>query len=227
MGKAFLVSVTLDTPLLMGNGFLTLDGVLAVAHEMLTGSPASPGDIPLEEESGVKKGSAAFFVNPVGVTSHTLFGRLQPHDLIDVDEQAVPVSRSRSRYQVIEQNSGKYKSHMTGFMKLVAERVCWFGVGDPDKVLDLIGILPGIGRKASLGYGRIENVEIESAPDCSWSLYGKPARPVPVELWSGAPADTALQAVSHPYWSSTRVPCVIPSRLNYKSNELDPEIVTP
>jgi len=205
----FLIKVSLTTPVLMTNGYLTLDGVLAVAHESMTGQPARPEDIPLVQEGGVMKGSAAFFLQGK-VARKTMFGRLSPHEMVEVPEMVNP---QRGGGFIIYQNTGKFRAWMTKFIEVATDRVFWFGVGDPDRVLDLLKAIPGVGRKATLGYGAIDHSAImvdTSVPDCSFSFRGKPARPLPVAMWHGTPAQQTMAAVAHPYWASPQVPCVVP-----------------
>lgn len=225
MMSPFMIKVPLLTPLLMSSGYLTLDGVLAIAHEMKTGTPARPEDIPLAEESGIKKGSAAFF--PMGrFAKKVMFSRIAIPDLSEVPDKTNP--RRGGRY-LIDQNSGEFKAATTSFLEAQADFVVWFGVGDPERVADLLRFLPGVGRKANLGYGRFdhENIMIEDAPDCSFSLFGKPARPLPVAMWQGAPSQEMLVSVKHPYWKSPRERCVVPVTRFFRRTELRNGAVTP
>jgi len=221
----FLLKVPLLTPLLMTNGYLTLDGLLAVAHESITGRPARPDDIPLARENGVMKGSAAFFLLGA-VSGRTMFGRLSHHELAEVPDMAL----LRRGGKLINQKSGKYRAWMTRFVEVATERVFWFGVGDPDRVIDLLSSVPGIGRKATLGYGTIDhdNIVVETdVPDCSFSFLGKPARPLPIELWHGKPAQQAMASVSHPYWASPMVRCVVPVTRFFKQEAFLRSAITP
>lgn len=228
---SFVLKAPLVTPVLMSNGYITLDGMLAVAHEMMTGRPATPADIPLAEESGIKKGSAAFFTlaGPSSrITTKTMFRRLQSAEMREIPDQALP--RRGGRY-IIEQASGEFCAATTEFVSIEADCAYWFGVGDPDRVVDLMRCLPGVGRKASLGNGAFENggetISVEEVPDCSFSLYGKPSRPIPVSMWKGADAQRAVVSVSHPYWESPRVPCVVPVTRILTKRDLMPAKVMP
>lgn len=225
MNTSFLLRVPLTTPVLMTGGYLTLDGLLAVAFETMTGRPAAPDDIPLVSEAGIKKGSAAFF-NQGRVSSKTMFSRLSAHELAEVPDKVLP--RRGGRY-LVNQESGEFKASTTKFIEVETEFACWFGVGDPEKVADYLRFVPGIGRKASLGYGQInhDEIEIEDAPDCALSLYGSPARPIPVSAWRGGPAQQAMASVHHPYWESQRVPCVVPVTRFFKRTDLMASAVNP
>jgi hypothetical protein len=210
----------------MTNGYLTLDGLLAVAHESMTGSPARAEDIPLANEGGVMKGSAAFFLQGT-VSDKTMFGRLSHHELAEVPDMALP---RRGGKLIVDQASGKFRAWMTKFLEVTTTRVFWFGVGDPDRVLDLLKAIPGVGRKATLGYGSIDHDAIvidKKVPDCSFSFLGKPARPLPVSMWRGRPAQQAMASVAHPYWDSPMVRCVVPVTRFFTQEAFHRSAVTP
>lgn len=113
---------------------------------------------------------------------------------------------------IIDQRKGEFRAGQTKFLMVETERVFWFGVGDPDRVVDLLKAIPGVGRKATLGYGSIDHdaIAVDDVPDCSFSFQGKPARPLPLSMWHGEPAQQAMASVAHPYWDSPKVQCVVP-----------------
>lgn len=221
----FLIKVPLTTPVLMTNGYLTLDGILSMAHEASTGRPARPEDIPLAEESGVMKGSAAFFLQGAASTK-TMFGRLSIPELTEVPDMVLPRRGGKLR---IDQQSGEFRAWKTKFLVIETPRVFWFGVGDPDRVVDLLKSIPGVGRKATLGYGSIDhnNIVVDDVPDCSFSFLGKPARPLPLAMWNGKPAQQAMSSVSHPYWDSPMVQCVVPVTRFFERAEVLSSVVAP
>lgn len=69
--------------------------------------------------------------------------------------------------------------------------VGFYGCGDLYRVESLLRRLPGMGRKASRGYGAIVEVDIEPVEkDYALIKDGKPMRPIPEKLWAklgGAP----------------------------------------
>lgn len=221
----FLIKVPLTTPVLMTNGYLTLDGILAMAHESMTGRPARPEDIPLAEDGGVMKGSAAFFQQGAA-SSKTMFGRLSIPELGEAADMALP---RRGGKLIIDQASGEFRAWQTKFLLMDTPRVFWFGVGDPDRVVDLLKAIPGVGRKATLGYGSINHdaIQVDEVPDCSFSFKGKPARPLPLSMWHGGPAQQAMASVAHPYWDSPRVPCVVPATRFFAGADMRASAVTP
>lgn len=221
----FLIKVPLTTPVLMTNGYLTLDGILAMAHESITGRPARREDIPLAEEGGVMKGSAAFFLQGTASTK-TMFGRLSIPELAEVPDMALP---RRGGKLIIDQASGEFRAWTTKFLVMDTPRVFWFGVGDPERVVDLLKAVPGVGRKATLGYGSINHdaIVVDDAPDCSFSFQGRPARPLPLAMWRGEQAQQAMASVAYPYWDSQKVQCVVPVTRFFASAEVRASAVTP
>lgn len=63
-------------------------------------------------------------------------------------------------------------------------KVGFYGCGDMRRVESLLHLLPGIGRKASRGYGAITDIEVEPKDhDFSMMRDGLPMRPIPIEIW--------------------------------------------
>jgi len=216
----FRLKVPVGTPILLTSGFLTLDGLLAMAVEAKTGSDCSQQDIPLQFTNGVAHGSAAFF-RQSSFGSQDMFRRIKPSDMMGIPAQVKGGAKNLA--PLIDQDKGTYKSFQTTFMRAETDTVFWFGLGDPDGVLALLNFVQGIGRKASLGNGEIQHSNIsidEIEQDCSFSLFGRPARPLPVEMWMGGPAQHQLAAIKHPYWISKQVECVVPTRRFFRLEDM-------
>lgn len=217
------IRVDLSTPVLMSGGFLTLDGIIAATN--------GGDDLPFVIDGGVARASAAMFVidGNAGnsVDSMTMFRRLIPADLMEVPDRAELTGRKK-KWRV-NQNSDEYKSASTTFLMINACRAYWFAaVHDKDgidRILAAFENIPGIGRKASLGWGEIDGKpEIDEIfQDCSWVFHGGPARPIPVDMWKrDVPpgAQIITTAARHPYWLSQRIPCVSPVRIIYKESQI-------
>lgn len=219
--KSFAVIAHLETPVVMSQGWLTLDALLASQIFRQTEDiERAHGDIPLCRTDKVWHGSAAMFlVGDVGVAP---FCRSMKGD--DLDSDAWVPLKGKYPYWIDQGRSGAKKnqwlttadSHDT----IASPKALWFGNGDPERVLALMTSLlewGGVGRKTSQGYGKIGSVElIESQADFSLEAPGgEPARPIPAEMWQGmgrrVDVAQANAACCPPYFASEQVPCVVPS----------------
>lgn len=73
------------------------------------------------------------------------------------------------RRLMVATGNAKFKSYRLPLRIRAVGRVVWFGVGDPDGVLDVLQDVVSIGKKRSFGYGRIARWSIESiGTDYSW-----------------------------------------------------------
>lgn len=208
------ISLALSTPMLLSaNGYLTLDGLLAVLYEKNYAEQATPELLPIAFEGRIAKASMAFIEHGV-LGRRQLYGGLTPEDIRDVIELVEPV-----RTQGINQDAKKYKRSNSRLMSINTPAVHWFCIGDAERILALLKTAPGIGRKATSGYGQIDWVEseIESWPsDWSWEKNGSPMRPLPTTTWEklGFSIDTVQigqASTQHPYWEIPPEECALPS----------------
>lgn len=212
--KNLHIKLSLLTPVLLTDGFLTLDGLLSVAHENMTGGNATEKDIPIAFESGIARASSAYFERG-DMSAVRMFARFSPGEMRTVYDQSAP-SRASDKF-ILNQDSGKYKSAFTTFTSLNTPAVHWYCVGDAHAIRRLLGFIEGVGRKASLGWGAIDGASIlveEIPQDCSWRLYGTPARPLPADLWQqagGGPAEVREAVCGYPYWSDEKVLAAVPT----------------
>lgn len=88
---------------------------------------------------------------------------------------------------------------------LVEDRITWWAIGDVGAVRALLELVTHIGKKRSVGWGRVVGWRVE--PVSPWDGFpvlrdGMPLRPLPLD-WPGlAPAaPTGFRTVSPPYWN--------------------------
>ncbi|WP_148103026.1 hypothetical protein [Sulfuricystis multivorans] len=208
----FMLKVPVLTPVLRTGGYLTLDGIIQDAYFRSTGRLLSDDEMPFAKEGEVFHASACFFpLQDLAYGNLTLYGRLQHDELRSLPERALPKRGGRYTY---ESASGEMKAPKGSFQTVNTPFVMWFCFGDPDKTLDLLGHVQGIGRKIGMGWGSVdhENVSITTLQeDASFVLHGNAARPIPVEMWQGRPQQRRYCAIRYPYWSSKQVECVVPT----------------
>lgn len=231
MSQSFKLTIKLATPFIMGRTRLTLDGLLSAAIFRKTGLKGEQCIplIPLEQAEGIFKASS-LFIHDESRLSHVKVGRVMTlKGLNDLTvDHFLPNAANGKRYLSVDQQRGPHKANISEYSALNATAVCFYGVGDADAAKELIDTyITGIGVHANSGAGQILSTEVEllGVGDTShWiTESGKPARPLPIELWSSLP-DTnshsikgaAQVAVRLPYWDKSNLaPAVFPTEYTH------------
>jgi len=138
------------------------------------------------------------------------------------EEHFAPQSKGKAkRYLAIDVKRGPYKANMSNYAGIDARTVIFYGVGDADRVVELIrNHLPGIGRSANAGAGEIVDVNWKRmTEDYSWiTPSGLPARPLPLAVWNKIsafrPVPVADLTVNVPYWNGDLVSAAYPLELS-------------
>lgn len=214
----FRITAYLDTPVCLGNTYLTLDAVLyGILSEMreLRGVDADPvGDIPLTQIDGLFRASRAYFNNPVHYGDVKTGGIRLAKDLADTPLFLQPV---RGRYYKVRTVNGPMKAHLTRYRCIAAESVSWIAEGDPDRTRRLLESAGGIGARRKDGHGALRHIEVEPAEGLSplTDEAGEVRRPIPVRLSAlSKPAAGSLTAVDTwcpPYWDASHAEeCHVP-----------------
>lgn len=208
----FKLVIKLATPLVMGRTRTTLDGLLSAAvyrETGLMGKDTIP-HIPLEQgEDGIFKASCMFVA---GAYSHETVGRIMSiRGRNDLDASLFsPNSKGKlKRYLGVDTARGPYKSNMSSYQGIDAKTVVFFGVGDPDRVVQMIeNNILGLGKRSNAGAGQIMGIHWEPViEDESWvTAAGKPARPLPLAIWKKLSASRSVPiahvTVRIPYWET-------------------------
>lgn len=218
----FHLSVELLTPVLLPEmGYMTLDALLSYAFEMLYLRRPDVHEVPLESIDGVRCASAAIFTNVQHLPARIMYGGLNPRDLQELPELTNWNRRAYRGHQfVINQYSGDFLKTNGRMRVLTADSVHWFGRGDVEQVEYLMSMLPGVGRKASVGNGAFDHSTLSIDvldTDQSWVFKDKPARPLPIELWqkvsSNRDVSEEFVAYTYPYFETAKAQCAVPQSL--------------
>ncbi|WP_395009075.1 hypothetical protein [Undibacterium sp.] len=222
MSSNFRVKLNILTPFYLSHT-LTLDGLLAAAiyNKMgLLGADAIPY-IPLDSVSGIFKASSLAFEKRYRLMSFGRIMSLRGENDLSVNVFA-PNRRGGKGYVFVDKKRGQYKSNLQTYPGIFSREVFFWGVGDPDKVSHLIkNFILGIGKRCNAGAGEIADVEVTVIDeDLSWiTKEGKPARPLPAEVWSSLEIEGRKEwpviphAVTVPYWSGNLCSAVVPEIL--------------
>lgn len=225
----FLLAIELETPAII-NG-MTLDGVLGGIlyetrssddwEEELDNLPLMKTDIdggarPLYHASRVQ-------ILPDFRLQDVIVGKRIDAKTIYADDLA-PSKRNLPK---IDAARGLYKNVMTSYVATSVSALYFFGVGDPDRVCEIISRVPSIGARRHSGFGMIARnsdgsqavswAEVEGVDVDRFGLVdrdGLPARPVPVSTWrslSNAEPAIHIETWHNPYHDKSMATlCVVP-----------------
>lgn len=218
--KKLGIEFTLSSPLILGQGFLTLDAVLAYANEFYnpTNHVAAIEQLPLKRTEGIWHASAVQLdVNTV-VDNESFLMSLRGESDHNTDAF---LPNTRRDYRKINQKRRPWKTHLDQVVTYHAPCVRFFCVGDAERISTLLSVLPGLGKKVAHGNGEIDAITItEADEDYSWcGPEGQVMRPVPKTVWekAGLPVTEEMVwdrvAVTNPYWSSDPEDAWVPYNL--------------
>src|SRR5208283_5011506 len=140
-------------PVILSNGYLTLDGILAAAIFAQTNDPvAASADIPLKKTGSVWHASQAFF-SKAETGSMTFTRRLGGEDM-EPGAWLPDNEKSKNAYR-IKNNKDDYMNVLTSRQWISAKNILWFGCGDLDKACELLQTITSVGAKRAQGFGEI------------------------------------------------------------------------
>lgn len=194
------------------DGYLPLDSILAAewmrrnhpeayynaSSHMLSGEMITP-ELPFERR-GVKdlwNWACSFNMAPP-LIEYVMYWHKRFDDQL---EKYIDFGGRRGRIDI---KSSKYKAYRMSLVVQLFDRLEWYAVGDPGKVLDLCRGVTHIGKKSSQGLGAVDWWEVAPWPkDWSEAVGGKLARAIPVEL--GLPPGVTsgrvgTYGIRPPYW---------------------------
>lgn len=91
----------------------------------------------------------------------------------------------------VSERQGRYRSRVMPLPVVVARSLVWRGVGDPQRVEELVAGIPAIGRKRAAGHGCVLEWTVEALPKADQWEYGhltlgdRLGRPVPAQCLAG------------------------------------------
>ncbi len=227
--RPFRLEVHLAAPAIL-NGPTTLDSLLAGALFRMDGDlEKAHREIPLANTAGVWHGSAAFTEGFFALRGVTITGGWRMHQYgHDFIADGVKFGRG-GKVKKLSAGSGPMRNVMNDYFVTGCRRLIWFGCGDPSAVMDLMGMLPGVGKRAGSGYGEIAHMSVSELPvDRSLvTVGGYPARPIPRAVWqtlAGAKPNVSFAAgrFTPPYWTGEEVECAQPEPLERRIARPEP-----
>lgn len=213
------VTAVLSTPIILSpDAHLTLDSVL---HHILMerngqNEDMAIKDMPLEKCGSVFAASAAFFPCEAYYSQKIRVAALRGDNDAGSDRFKPNAGRGKDKsygpFQVVR-NTHEVGNCMDKYQSIVTPRVFWYANGDADHIKELLSGIVGLGRRCTSGHGQIDRILIEMT-DNDYSLVlpdGRPARPIPIDEWTGIKDDLRIETVSciPPYYATEPRLCVM------------------
>lgn len=193
------------------DGFVALDSLLASAVAQREGldPPAHSEsedfvriEIPIRREPGGRFHLASFSIGDSECFEVDWTNRRFPID------EAQALGGERLRRVSLSAGPGKSYRLPRERKHLVDDRLVWFCVGDPDAIRDLLSWVHYVGKKRSVGLGRVAEWSVE--PIEPWgdgfpvAMDGRALRTLPSD-WSGLrDPEIGYRIMSYPYWAHHR-----------------------
>lgn len=162
-------------------------------------------EIPLKKTGEVYHSSVGIYKNPK-LYKDTIYKRF-------TDKETFHLSKKQQKGR-IKTNQGHFKDFMINLPILITDQITFYCNGDKNELKRLLGHLTHIGKKTSIGSGRIRNVHVCDVPeDYSFFKDGQVMRPIPAEM--DIPIREGMrfepQPYKSPYWDKNNVTmCIVP-----------------
>ena len=163
-------------------------------------------DLPLKKTIDVYHSSVGIYSDNSKLYRDTIYKRF-------TDKETYKLTRRQQKGR-IKTNQGHFKDFMINLPILITDTVTFYCNGDKQELLRLLNHLTNIGKKGSIGGGRINKVIIdETKEDYSFFKEGKIMRPIPSTM--DVPVFPGMifqqQPYKPPYWDKNNVcMCIVP-----------------
>ena len=162
-------------------------------------------EIPLQKTRDVYHSSVGIYKNPK-LYKDTIYKRF-------TDKETFHLSKKQQKGR-IKTNQGHFKDFMIDLPILITNKIVFYCNGDKNELKRLLGHLTHIGKKTSIGGGKIKNISInETLEDYSFFKDNHVMRPLPATM--NIPVIEGMrfehQPYKPPYWSKDNVAmCIVP-----------------
>ena len=162
-------------------------------------------DLPLAKTSDVYHSSVGIYYNP-RLYRDTIYKRF-------TDKETHKLSKKQQQGR-IKTNQGHFKDFMINLPILITDKITFYCKGDKEEISRLLSHLTSVGKKTSIGSGRIRNINItETNEDYSFYKENHIMRPIPATM--DVPVFEGMifqqQPYKPPYWDKNNVcMCIVP-----------------
>ena len=163
-------------------------------------------DLPLKKTDDVYHSSIGVYSDNSKLYCDTIYKRF-------TDKETYKLTKKQQKGR-IKTNQGHFKDFMINLPILITDNVTFYCNGDKKELKRLLSHLTNIGKKGSIGGGRINKVIInETTEDNSFFKDGKVMRPIPATM--DVPVFEGMifqkQPYKPPYWDKNNVcMCIVP-----------------
>ena len=172
-------------------------------------------DIPLAKTVDVYHSSVGIYSKNCKLYKDTIYKRF-------TDKESHKLTKKQQTGR-IKTNQGHFKDFMINLPLLVTDQIVFYCNGDKSEIERLLGHLTSIGKKTSIGSGRVREISVsETSEDYSFFKDGHVMRPIPATM--DVPVMEGMifqqQPYKPPYWDKNNVTmCYVPQ--NQLKNSLE------
>lgn len=204
-----VVTASVRGQISLPGGPIALDALLMAATALRNAMPAPPPfqriEIPIAIEPAGRFHLASFSIGMLTDFDLRYISRRAPV------EQYQTIGPQTGRVQI---TSGPEKSYRIPLEvgHVEGERLTWYCLGDPEPIAELLQWIPYLGKKRSVGLGRVSEWRVEQCEPWGDGFPvvrdGLPLRTLPLD-WPGLASDAptgyrVLGCVDGPYWQHDR-----------------------
>lgn len=163
-------------------------------------------DLPLKRTGDVYHSSVGIYSDNSRLYRDTIYKRF-------TDKETYKLSKRQQKGR-IKTNQGHFKDFMINLPILITDKITFYCNGDKNELERLLSHLTNIGKKTSIGSGRIRNINItETSEDYSFYKENRIMRPIPATM--DIPVFEGMifqqQPYKPPYWDKNNVcMCIVP-----------------
>lgn len=212
------IDMKLIPPTYIANPFLHLDSIISylclrdALEELFYSMPTEETldisllDLPLKKTEDVYHSSVGIYSENAKLYKDTIYKRF-------TDKETYKLSKRQQKGR-IKINQGHFKDFMINLPILITDKVTFYCNGDKKELERLLSHLTSIGKKTSIGGGKIQKISIsEISEDYSFFKDGQIMRPVPVSMNIPLIPGMVMQRQPYkpPYWDKNNVVmCYVP-----------------
>ena len=163
-------------------------------------------NLPLKRTSDVYHSSVGIYADNVKLYRDTIYKRF-------TDKETHKLTHRQQKGR-IKTNQGHFKDFMINLPIIITDTITFYCNGDKKELARLLSHLTSIGKKTSIGSGRIRNITItETNEDYSFFKENHIMRPIPATM--DVPVFEGMifqqQPYKPPYWDKNNVcMCIVP-----------------
>lgn len=172
-------------------------------------------DLPLKKTEDIYHASIGVYSENAKLYKDTIYKRF-------TDKETYKLSKRQQKGR-IKTNQGHFKDFMINIPILITDTITFYCNGDKKELNRLLAHLTSIGKKTSIGGGRINKIIIsETSEDYSFFKEGQIMRPIPTKMKIPIFEGMIFQQQPYkpPYWDKNNVTmCYVPQ--NQLKNSLE------